>query len=554
MKQPLSQTGICTDMSNPAPAPEPASIPSEQLLARLRDAAIARGEADVQLLQTHISWILLAGDFAYKFKKPLKLDFLDFSTLAQRHAACQEELRINRRTAPDLYLDVLPITGSVQAPRIGGHIDDQSPPLEWAVRMRRFPAHALMADLVARGELAAAHVDALARTIATFQAQAAVASASSPWGRPADLSQLAQDNFTTLLAPGGLPAAREPLQQLQQWTREQSQRLAPLMEARRAAGHVREGHGDLHLGNLLWLHGQPVLFDAIEFNPALRWLDTGCDIAFLFMDLYAHGLPALAWRFFNVWLERTGDYGALPRLPYDAVYRALVRAKVAALRVDSDGGDAAHAALAQQEVLRYIHLAADLARPRQPWLVLTHGVSGSGKSSQSQGLIEQHGLVRVRADVERKRLFGLLSEASSASISGGIYTRSASDQTFACLLDVARTALQAGQPVLVDATFIQRERRTPFIELAQQLGAPWCILSFNAPEHVLRERVRQRQACGGDASEAGEAVLSDQLAHIDSFTADEQAHVLHLNTTHAVDWSVQSPLWPQLQQVLGLAV
>lgn len=548
MELSLSQTGICTDMSNPAPALEQHIA---QIAARLRDAAIARGEADVQLLQTHISWILLAGDFAYKFKKPLKLDFLDFSTLAQRQAACQEELRINRRTALDLYLDVLPITGSVQAPRLGGHIDDQSPPLEWAVHMRRFPAHALMADLAARGELAAAHVDALARTIATFQAQAAVASASSPWGLPADLAQLAQDNFTTLLAPGGLPAAREPLQQLQQWTHEQSQRLAPLMEARRAAGHVREGHGDLHLGNLLWLHGQPVLFDAIEFNPALRWLDTACDIAFLFMDLHVHDLPALAWRFLNVWLERTGDYGALPRLPYDAVYRALVRAKVAALRAD---GDAAHAAPAQQEAMRYIHLAADLARQRQPWLALTHGVSGSGKSSQSQGLIEQHGLVRVRADVERKRLFGLLPEASSASIPGGIYTRSASDQTFACLLDVARTALQAGQPVLVDATFIQRERRTPFIELAQQLGAPWCILSFNAPEHVLRERVHQRQACGGDASEAGEAVLSDQLAHVDPFTADEQAHVLHLDTTHAVDWSAQSPLWPQLQQVLGLAV
>ncbi|MDO4795118.1 MAG: AAA family ATPase [Brachymonas sp.] len=539
---------------NTVPAPEPASAQaSEALITRLRDAAIARGEADVQLLQTHISWILLAGDFAYKFKKPLKLDFLDFSTLALRHAACQEELRINRRTAPDLYLRVLPVTGSVQAPRIGGHtdghIDSENPPLEWAVRMRRFPARSLMAEMAARGELAAAHVDALARAIAAFQAQAAVAPAGSPWGRAADLAQLAQDNFKVLLAPGCLPAAHEPLQQLQQWTSMQSQRLAPLMEERRAAGHVREGHGDLHLGNLLWLHGQPLLFDAIEFNPALRWLDTACDIAFLFMDLHAHGLPALAWRLLNAWLERTGDYAALPRLPYDAVYRALVRAKVAALRADGDGGDTAHAAPAQQEALRYIHLATELARPRQPWLALTHGVSGSGKSSQSQGLIEQRGLVRVRADVERKRLFGLPPEASSAHIPGGIYTRSASDQTFARLLDVARIALQAGQPVLVDATFIQRERRAPFIELARQLGLPWCILSFNAPEHVLRERLRQRQVRGDDASEAGEAVLLDQLAHVEPFTVDEQAHLLRLDTAQAVNWT---STWPLLQKLLGL--
>lgn len=321
------------------------------------------------------------------------------------------------------------------------------------------------------------------------------------------------------------------------------------MEARRAAGHVREGHGDLHLGNLLWLHGQPVLFDAIEFNPALRWLDTACDIAFLFMDLHAHGLPALAWRLLNAWLERSGDYAALPRLPYDAVYRAMVRAKVAALRAAGDSDDAAHAASAWQEAMCYIRLAVALAEPRRPWLALTHGVSGSGKSSQSQGLIEQQGLVRLRADVERKRLFGLPPEASSAHIPGGIYTRSASDQTFARLLDVARIALQAGQPVLVDATFIQRVRRAPFIDLAQQLGVPWCILTFTAPEPVLRERVRQRQARGGDASEAGEAVLLDQLAHVEPFTADEQAHTLRLDTTQAVNWT---QAWPPLQKLLGL--
>ena len=518
-------------MSGPSFTPEQDTA---QLVANLRDAAIARGEADVQLLHTHISWVLLAGDMAYKFKKPLNLGFLDFSSLVQRHAACMEELRINRRSAPALYLDVLPITGSVQEPCIGG----EGAPLDWVVCMRRFPAQALMADMAARGHLHPAHIYALARAIATFQAQAEVATADSPWGHAADLAQQAQDNFAVLLAADCLPEAGGQLQQLAQWTQTQGRQLQPPMAARRAAGCVREGHGDLHLGNLLWLHGQPVLFDAIEFNPALRWLDTACDIAFLFMDLHAHGLPEQAWRFLNAWLERSGDYSALPRLPYDAVYRALVRAKVAALQN--------HA----QDARRYIHLAATLARSRQPWLALTHGVSGSGKSSQSQGLIEQHGVVRVRADVERKRLFGLEPEAASTAIPGGIYTEAASDQTFARLLDVARTALQAGQPVLVDATFIHRERRAPFIDLARQLGLLWCMLAFHAPEEVLRQRVRQRQANGNDASEAGEAVLMHQLAHIDPFTLDEQAHTLHLDTTQPVNWSAA---WPQLHSLLGLA-
>ena len=308
------------------------------------------------------------------------------------------------------------------------------------------------------------------------------------------------------------------------------------MAARRAAGCVREGHGDLHLGNLLWLDGRARLFDAIEFNPALRWIDTAGDIAFLFMDLHAHGLAPLAWRFLNAWLEHTGDLGAVARLPWDAVYRALVRAKVAALRV-AQCQHAADRAAALAQAQRYVRLAARLAAPRRPWLALTLGVSGSGKSSQSQALIEQRGLVRLRADVERKRLFGLAPEASSAAVPGGIYGEDVSERVFAHLLDATRALLQAGQPVLVDATFIRRARREPFVALAESLGLPWRILAFDAPEAVLRERVRRRHASGGDASEADEAVLLRQLAQREPLAADEAAHALRIDTGAPVDWA-----------------
>lgn len=499
--------------------------------------ALGQPGATVELIETHISWVLLVGAHAYKIKKPLALPFLDFSTLALRRRACEEELRINQRTAPDLYLAVLPVIGTDQAPRLGGcrtwgAADDA---IDWVVHMRRFPSGTLLTDLLQRDALGPKHVDDLARSIASFQAEAAVAAPDSPWGQPEALLQLARDNFAPIAQALQHDAALcTQLQQLQQWTEAEASRLMPLMQSRRAAGFVREGHGDLHLGNLLWLDGRARLFDAIEFDPQLRWLDTACDIAFLFMDLHAHGQAPLAWRFVNAWLEHSGDTGALLRLHWDAVYRALVRAKVACFRIAPGAGadDPARA-----EVARYLRLAQQLARPRAPWLALTVGVSGSGKSSQSQALVEQRGLVRLRADVMRKRLFGLAPDASSASVPGGIYSEATSDRLFARMLEQARALLDAGQPVLVDATFIRAARRAPFIKLARQLGLPWRILYFDAPEPVLRERVRQRQAAGLDASEADEAVLGSQLAARDPLDADELAHTLHIDSSQPVDWA-----------------
>ena len=497
-----------------------------RLVDSLRAALGARGP--VTLIETHISWLLLVGDDAYKLKKPVTLDFLDFAQPEQRRTACEEELRINRRAAPDLYLGVLPVTGTPAAPRLGGAAAEA---IDWVVHMRRFPDGALLAERAARGKLRAAHIDALAGEIAAFQAQAAVAPAGSEYGRPAELAQLAQDNFTPIHAVLASSELAATLRDLQHWTQAESARLAPCMAARRAQGRVREGHGDLHLGNLLWLDGRARLFDAIEFNPRLRWIDVACDIAFLFMDLHAHEQPALAWRFLNAWLERTGDFGALPRLAFDAVYRALVRAKVAALRLAQ--GDAA----ARAEVERYVRLAARLAAPRTPWLALTMGVSGSGKSSQTQSLIEQRGLIRLRADVERKRLFGLAPEAASAGVPGGIYGEEVSDRVFERLRALAQATLAAGYPVLVDATFIRQARRAPFIALAEAHGWPWRILTFDAPAAVLRERVRRRHAAGGDASEADVAVLDRQLAQREPLTPQETAQALRIDTTAPVDWA-----------------
>jgi len=510
---------------------------SQRLVEQLRQSPQAFshpvGDA-VPCIETHISWVLLAGEHAYKLKKPLVLDVLDFSTLALRHAACEEELRINRRTASDLYLEVVPITGTIRAPRVGGI----GLVLDWAVHMRRFDQAALCSRLIEQDGLLPAHIDQLARQVADFHADAEVAPPDGRFGQPAVVRDVVHQNFGALdaLEDADLCKTRDAVAR---WSEAEGAVLTPLLAQRLADGHVRECHGDLHLGNLVLIKGAPQLFDAIEFNPALRWIDVMADVAFLVMDLQARGRADLAWRFLNAYLEQTGDYAGLRVLPYYLSYRAMVRAKVAALRLAQLEGDARRPVA--QELARYLRLAEQFTQPRGRWLWLTCGVSGSGKSSQTQPLIEARGVVRLRSDVERKRLFGLRPQSSSAGRAESLYTAEATHRTYGRLAALARAVLHAGLPVLVDATFLRRTERDDFRGLARELGVPCLILAFDAPEAVLRARVRQRALAGGDASEADEAVLAAQLTHREELAADEWGQALRVDTTMPVDWPVLLP-------------
>ena len=524
---------------------------AQALLQRLQHTPQAFGHVvpAVELMQTHISWLLLAGEHVYKFKKPLKLEFLDFSTPALRRAACEEELRINRRTAPQLYLEVVAVVEDEGGLRVLPAAEADARGLQalaHAVHMRRFAQDDLLAALLAQGRLLPAHIDALARHVAQFHAAAAVAAPDSGWGSAAAVRAPVAQCLHAVQALAALPelaseAAR--VAQLAQWCTAQGEMLAPVFDARLQQGWVRECHGDLHLGNLVLQGGEPLLFDAIEFDPALRWIDVVADVAFLVMDLHAHGRADLGWRFLNAWLERTGDYAGLQVLRYYCVYRALVRARVAGVRLvqlaqaPQPASEALSSALPQVlgEVRHYVQLAACLSAPQPCWLGLAHGFSGAGKTTQSQALVAR-GVVRVRADVERKRLFGLAPEASSAAVPGGIYTPEATERTYARLAELARVVLQAGYPVLIDATLLDAAQRARFITLAADLQVPWCILAFEAPPEVLRARITQRLQSGGDASEATLAVLERQLATARPLAAQEEAHTLHLDTTQPINW------------------
>jgi len=494
------------------------------LIAALLDPArYPHACGTVELVETHISWVLLAGDFAYKIKKPVALGFLDFSTLEARHRCCEEELRLNRRTAPGLYLDVVAIGGTPQAPAVGAG----GAAIEYAVKMRRFDEAGLLDRLARNGALGAEILDRLAESIAAFHAGAAVAGAGAPFGDLRSVRDPALANFAHVAQLG--PPAQDTgrLDRLRDWTAAELARLERALAARKAGGFVRECHGDLHLGNVALVDGAPTAFDCIEFNAALRWIDVMSEVAFLVMDLLDHGLEALAWRALNRYLEATGDYGGVPVLRFYLAYRAMVRAKVALIRARQ--GDAAPGAQREAGAAfeRHLWLAERLARPAPAALVLMHGVSGSGKSWTGQRLLEATGALRVRSDLERKRLHGVAATGTSGSaVGGGIYGAEATQRTYERLAAVAAESLRAGWSVVVDAAFLRRAERDAFLALARSLGAPFALISCQAPPQVLRARIAARAAAGTDPSEADAAVLEHQLATEEHLGEDELAAAL----------------------------
>jgi len=520
-------------------AASPAARPSIDAHAELVDALLDPGcyphpVAHVEHIETHISDVLLTGRHAYKLKKPLALGFLDFSTLAKRHFFCCEELRLNRRLAPELYEDVDAITGTPAHPTVQG----QGEPIEYALRMRQFDQSGLLERMLARGELTGAHVDEIAASVAGFHAALPAATPDSGFGSPERIMQPALQNFEQLL-PLLAGSDRALLDELHAWTRDQHAALAPLFDQRVREGCVRECHGDLHLGNIALIDGRVRIFDCIEFSADLRWIDVISEAAFLAMDLLQHRRTDLAFRFLNRYLELTGDYAGVRLLRYYMVYRALVRAKVAAMRAAQSDVPPAERQPLQSKCHARLALAQQLVTSEQPVLLIMHGLSGSGKTALSQTVLQAIGAIRVRSDIERKRLHGI-GEAtrSDSALGGGIYTAAAGAATYQCIARVAEHAIEAGFPVVVDAAFLERARRDQFRNLAATLGCPFAILHAEAPDAVLRARIAQRASAALDASEATTAVLDRQIATQDPLSAYELAHCVAFSTDRSDDGDV----------------
>jgi aminoglycoside phosphotransferase family enzyme/predicted kinase len=493
----------------------------------------------VKVIETHISYVLLAGDFAYKIKKPLALGFLDFRQLHRRHYFCGEELRLNRRFAPQIYLDVLAISGTPDAPRLG----EGGKAIEYAVQMRRFSQGCMATTLATNHEIGVAEGAALAEMLASMHAAAQTATRGAPFATSEVIGEQARANIDALQGLLEDAASRALLGELSAWTEVMLTRLAPAFQERLFRGAVRECHGDLHLGNICWLEGAPVPFDCLEFDPALRWIDVMSELAFLLMDLLDRKLGPAAWRCLDRYLEITGDYEGVGVLRFYLVYRALVRGKVAALRAAQEGipGDE------RVEALGYLRLAGDLIRDQHRAMILMHGLSGSGKSTVARALVDGLGAIRLRSDVERKRMHGLAAEASSDEAQRAqMYSAAASEQVYTRLCERAVALAVGGWPAIVDAAFLRREERDRFRTAAAKQGLAFRIVSCSAPPAVLRERVSRRAEESTDASEATVAVLEKQTSWIEPLGVDDEVPM-----SISADSTRPEPCVTRLRGILG---
>ncbi len=501
-----------------------------QLIVTLQNPHLYNHQvSSFEIIETHISWVLLTGEYAYKFKKPVDLGFLDFSTLDKRYHCCLEELRLNGRLAADIYLDVVKITGSEQAPVIDG----DGPVIEYAVKMRQFPQQDLLINRARKKKLSHAHMDQLAMCIASFHAGITKAAKDTDFGTADAVLLPMIENFKQIYQITGNEYKQE-LDQLKIWSEHEQKRLYGTFQRRKNEGFIRECHGDLHLGNIVIYNQKTTPFDGVEFNKNLYWIDIINEVAFLMMDLEDHQYLNLAFRFLNVWLEQTGDYQGLVVLRYYLVYRAMVRAKINSIGLKQQESDQ-QKLQCRKEFKNYLQLAIVYTHQSETRLIICYGLSGSGKTTVSQLILETIAGIRIRSDVERKRMQGIAPVKNSTSgINNGLYSADMSQQTYQRLYDLAKQIIESGYTVIVDATFLKKKQRQSFQTLAQEKRISYHIVYCHANYETMCKRIIKRQQSGHDASEANLDVLDQQVRHQESLTQEELKFCVDLDTNSDV--------------------
>ena len=477
------------------------------LVAALRESAVYPHPVDrVELVETHISWVFLAGERVYKVKKPVDLGFLDFRTLRQRRHFCEEEVRLNRRLAPDTYLGVIAFKGSRPHIRIGG----LGPTVEVAVEMRRLPAERMLDRLIEAGRAKPEHVRAVAATVTRFHAVAETGGRIDQMGSVETIRKNWDECFTQTAET---PSDLWPLEQrrvLRDYVEDFLTREVSRLEARISEGRIRDCHGDLQAQHVCCI--EPIqIFDCIEFNERFRFGDTAGEIAFLAMDLQRLGASELAVEFINAYIEETGDYGVVPLLDFYRAYRALVRAKVLAFQL-SERPELVPAARA------LFVLAGRFAAPRSPArLLITSGVMGSGKSTVARAAAARLGAIVIRTDAVRKRLGGVgIHEPAIAGFEEGLYTSDMSKRTYTKALELAAEVVGAGWTVIVDGSFSRAAERADARRVAHRLGLAHATLWCETPDGAIAERLARRAADPGDISDGHPRLLPEHRARYEA--------------------------------------
>lgn len=478
----------------------------------------------IEIIETHISWVVLTGPFAYKIKKPVQLPFVDYSTPQKRLYFCESELELNMVYAPTIYLEVVAIS------LIGNEIrfEDDRNVIEYAVKMRQFEQSAILVHQLEFLEQRKEMVDGFADRLAHFHVGAQPSTANPTGSRLGRFSKVGETSVQKVEANDWLGSAEqvygEVLENVQflaeefrnseysdhvgqilTWTELECQRLRKHLDTRREMGFVRLCHGDMHLKNLLWHQGKIVPFDCIEFNEKFQWIDVASDLSFPVMDLAARGKSNLAWRLLSQYLESSDDYDALNTLGFYLVYRALIRAKVGWLNPKN------HVKGRERKPWgKYIDWAWGMINREPKYLAITHGFSGSGKSTRALRLVENDGAIRIRSDVVRDRC--------ATKQGPGRYSPEAKQMVYDRMLEIAKRVLDAGWPVVVDATFLKRSNREMFFRLANSQNISFQIVDCEAPIPDLKRRIAART---NDPSEADAAVIDYQVANSDPLTYSE---------------------------------
>jgi uncharacterized protein len=481
----------------------------------------------VRVIETHISWVILTGEFAYKVKRPVCYPFVDLRALARRALFCDQELRLGRRFAPELYLDVCRVAVRDGRTRIGG----AGVVVEYAVRMRQFDGDDMLDRLLATGRVDVCELEKFGCDLASRQRSFPIASAPLEWGSPGRVCAQVLDNLAQCMQCAESLGTQAELRALSGPIRSMLRALDPWMTVRREQGRVREGHGDLHSRNVFRYQGRLIAFDCMEFEPAFRWIDVAEEVAFLVMDLHAQSAHLHAHAFLSGFLAQSGDYAACRLLPLYSIHRALVRAKVSALEAFGTTEAATRDAAVDRHRI-FLNEARRQLAARPPMLVLMSGLSGSGKSWLASRLAPSLGAVHIRSDIERKRLAGLSElDQSGAGIGQGIYSQESNAALLAHLLQCAGDVLGGGYSVIVDATFGRRSDRERFRNLAATGHVDIRLIHCHAPARVLTARVLGRQHSRADASEADLAVLSWQELHREPITPEEGFSIVDADTT-----------------------
>ncbi len=472
-----------------------------EIVAFLRDPATHQG-LPVEVIETHVAYVFLAGDLAYKLKRAVKFPFLDFSTSDGRKVACENEVRLNRRTAPSLYRGVTAVTREADG-RLT--IAGQGEPLDWLVEMNRFDQAMLFDRLSEAGALDDDLVSRLADAIAAFHD--GVEPRPDKGGRDG-LATVIDGNMDTLRRSSPALFKASELDRLERLWRGALERTSALAEARRESGFVRWCHGDLHLRNICLLDGAPTLFDGIEFNPDIACVDVLYDLAFLLMDLQHRRRRDQANLVLNRYLARTEDYAGVALLPLFQSLRAGVRAMVSAIEAIEGQAEL------KSEARDYLRLAFAFFEPPPPMLIAVGGLSGTGKSTLARTIAPlvgaAPGAVIVRSDMVRKHMF---DAAPEDRLSPDAYQEPVSEKVYAHMASLARDALSGGATVIADAVFARPEQRDAMAALARHAAVPFAGLWLEAEQTQLIRRVDERAARAADASDATAAVVEQQLAY-----------------------------------------